>query len=155
MNKMKRRIRIYCSLFWLLLSILTCQQAIGLKLGKLSQPGPGLFPFSVAIVMGILSMVALILSLRGKEKIIFMEKNEPIRWWSIVIIIFLLIAYGLSLEKIGFLINTFLLITILLKVVELQPWKTSLLGGFITALTSNLVFNVLLRAQIPSGILGF
>lgn len=152
---MKRRIKIYCSLFWLLLSILTCQQAIGLKLGELNQPGPGLFPFSVGLVMGILSMLALILSLRGQEKIFLTEKKEPIRWWNIVIILFLLIAYGLSLEKIGFLINTFLLITILLKVIEPQPWKTSLLGGFITALASNVVFNVLLKAQIPSGILGF
>jgi len=124
-------------------------------LGEPNQPGPGFFPFSVALVLGLLSIVALILSVRGQEKTLFREKKEPLRWWNIIIIISVLIAYGLSLEKIGFLINTFLLITILLKVIEPQTWKTSILGGIITALSSNFVFNVLLKAQIPSGIFGF
>jgi hypothetical protein len=39
--------------------------------------------------------------------------------------------------------------------VEPQTWKTSILGGVITAIAANLVFNVLFKAQIPSGILGF
>lgn len=70
-------------------------------------------------------------------------------------ILILLIGYGLSLERIGFLINTFLLITILLKVIEPQPWRISILGGAITALLTNLVFNVFLRAQIPKELFGF
>jgi hypothetical protein len=44
---------------------------------------------------------------------------------------------------------------LLLKVVEPQPWKTALLGGVITAIASNLIFNVVFQARIPSGILGF
>jgi len=40
-------------------------------------------------------------------------------------------------------------------VVEPQSWKTAILGGLIGAIAANVIFNVIFRAQIPSGILGF
>jgi hypothetical protein len=39
--------------------------------------------------------------------------------------------------------------------VEPQTWKTAIIGGLITTLAANLVFNVVFRTQIPKGILGF
>jgi dolichyl-phosphate-mannose--protein O-mannosyl transferase len=83
------------------------------------------------------------------------QPQESFRWWNIVVIFGALIAYALSLEKVGFLINTFLFMLVLLKVVEPQSWKKAILGGLITAIASDLVFNIILGAQIPSGILGF
>lgn len=148
-------VKVYCSLFWLLFSIITIHQASRLKMGELNQPGPGFFPLGVGLVMGVLSLVAFFQSIRKQEKGTETASPEPIRWWNIIVILGALIAYALSLEKIGFLINTFLLISLFLKVVEPQPWKTAVLGGFITAIASELVFNVILRAQIPSGIFGF
>ena len=44
---------------------------------------------------------------------------------------------------------------LLLKVIEPQSWTKALLASLITAVVSELFFNVLLRAQIPTGILGF
>lgn len=150
---MKRNIKIFCNIFWFLLSVITCQQALNLKIGEFNQPGPGFFPFCIGLVMGILSIISLVLSLF--ERKVQIETSEEIRWWNIILIVFLLIGYALSLERVGFLINTFLLITILLKFVEPQSWKTSILGGLISAILVNLVFNVFLKAQIPRGILGF
>ena len=48
-----------------------------------------------------------------------------------------------------------LFMLLLLKVVEPQPWKKAIGTGLITAVASDLVFNLVLGAQIPSGILGF
>ncbi len=150
-----RRIAFYCNLFWLLLSLFTCVESYRLKLYVANKPGPGLFPFSAGFIMLILSLVALF-QLTGKKRIV--EKTtpqEPIRWWNIVIIMGAIIAYAFSLEKIGFLINTFLFMCLLLKVVEPQTWKTTILGGLITAIATNFIFNVMFQAQLPSGILGF
>jgi putative tricarboxylic transport membrane protein len=72
-----------------------------------------------------------------------------------VIILAAIALYAFSLEKIGFLINTFLFMCLLLKVVEPQTWKTAIIGGLIATFAANLVFNVIFRAQIPRGILGF
>ena len=150
-----KRILFYCNFFWLLFSLLTCVEAYRLGLGAISQPGPGFFPFSAGFVMLILSLAALFQSMAKEKKVEKANRQEPFRWWNIVIILIAVTAYAFSLEKIGFLINTFLFICLLLKVVEPQTWKTAIIGGLITTIAANLVFNVILRAQIPSGILGF
>ena len=149
------RILFYSNLFWLLFSLVTCVEAYRLGLGAINQPGPGFFPFSAGFVMIILSLSALFQSMTKKKKVEKMNRQEPFRWWNIVIILAAITAYAFSLEKIGFLINTFLFMCLLLKVVEPQPWKTAILGGLITTIAANLIFNVIFRAQIPAGILGF
>ena len=153
-NIIMRRVLFFCNLFWILFSLVVCVEAYRLNLGALNSPGAGLFPFSAGLVMLLLSLLAILnRGEKGTE-----EKaagGERVRWWNIVIIIAAIIVYALSLEKTGFLINSFLFICLLLKVVEPQSWKTAILGGLIGAIAANVIFNVIFRAQIPSGILGF
>jgi putative tricarboxylic transport membrane protein len=149
------RIFLYCSLFWLLFSVITCVEAYRLTVGTINKPGPGFFPFGAGFAMLILSLAALFQSMAKKKKVEKTASQEPFRWWNIVIILAAITAYAFSLEKIGFLINTFLFICLLLKVVEPQTWKTAILGGLITTLAATLVFNVIFKTHIPSGILGF
>ena len=150
-----RRAALYCSMFWLLFSMLTCVEAYRLRLGTITKPGSGLFPFSLGVVMLALSLIALFQAIGRKNKDDKTTPQEPFRWWNIVIILAAALAFALTLEKIGFLINTFLFVGLLLKVVEPQTWKTSIVGGLITAVAANVIFNVIFRAQIPPGILGF
>jgi putative tricarboxylic transport membrane protein len=149
------RILFYCNLFWLLFSLFTCVEAYRLGLGSINNPGPGFFPFGAGFVMLILSLAALFQSIRKRNQLEKTTRQEPFRWWNIVIILAAVTAYAFSLEKIGFLINTFLFMCLLLKVVEPQTWKTAIIGALITAVAANLIFNVIFRAQIPPGILGF
>jgi hypothetical protein len=150
-----RLVALYCNVFWVLFSLLTCIESYRLKLGDVTKPGPGFFPFGAGLIMLFLSLIALFQWMGKKESSENTIQKKPVRWWNIVIILAAIPAYTLSLEKVGFFINTFLFISLLLKVVEPQTWKTSILGGVITAIAANLVFNVLFKAQIPSGILGF
>jgi putative tricarboxylic transport membrane protein len=150
-----RRILFYCNLFWLLFSLLICVESYRQKLGAINKPGAGFFPFSAGFVILVLSLTALFQSIGKKNNIEKTTRQEPFRWWNIVIILAAITAYAFSLEKIGFLINTFLFICLLLKVVEPQSWKTAIIGGLITTIAANIVFNVIFRAQMPSGILGF
>jgi putative tricarboxylic transport membrane protein len=149
-----KRVKIYCSVFWLLFSAITCFAASRLSMGDFHEPGSGFFPLAVGLLTGFLALVALLqsLKLKGDEE---GGVGERLRWWNIVIILAALLAYGLSLEKIGFMINTFLFMVLLLKVVDPQTWTKAILIGLATAISSDLAFNVLLGAQIPSGIIGF
>jgi len=149
------RFLFYCNLFWVLFSLITCVESYRLKLGAVSDPGPGFFPFSAGLIMLTLSVVALYQFGSKNRKIEKTPGQEPFRWWNIVIILAAITAYAFSLEKVGFLVNTFLFICLLLKVVEPQSWNTAIIGGLITTIAANLIFNVIFRAQIPSGILGF
>jgi len=149
------RILFYCNLFWLLLSLLTCIEAYRLRLGTINKPGPGFFPFGAGLVMLILSLAALFQWRAKKKKVDKTARQEQLRWWNIVVILIAVTAYAFSLEKIGFLINTFFFICLLLKVVEPQGWKTAIIGALITTIAATLIFNVIFRAQIPRGVLGF
>ena len=149
------RILFYCNLFWVLFSLVTCVESYRLRIGTINDPGPGFFPFGAGLIMLILSLIALFQLIGKKNSIERKPRQEPFRWWNIVIILAAVTAYAFSLEKVGFLINTFLFICLLLKVVEPQSWRTAILGGLITAVAANLIFNVIFQAQIPSGILGF
>jgi len=150
-----RRILLYVNLFWILFSLVTCVESYRLKLGTINTPGPGFFPFGAGFIMLLLSLAALFQSIRKESDVEKKPRQEPFRWWNIVIILAVITAYAFSLEKVGFLITTFLFMCLLLKVVEPQTWKTAILGGLITAVAANLIFNVIFQAQIPSGVLGF
>lgn len=152
---MRKKVDFYTGLFWLLFSLVTCIEAYRLKLGDIRQPGPGFFPFWTGIIMGILSLVVLFQSIREKESKDSIVQDEPFGSWNIIIVLAVLTTYFLSLEKVGFLINTFLFIGIMLKWVYLQSWRTTILSALGTAIAAQLLFNVLLKAQIPSGIFGF
>lgn len=151
-----RSVKIFCSLFWLLFSIVMSREAFRLPMGEMRDPGAGFFPLLIGLATGLLALIALVQSLREKkEKAPASRSAESFRWWNLVVILAALIAYALTLTKLGFMINTFLFMLILIKVIEPQTWKKAILAALITAVTSDLFFNVLLGAQIPSGIIGF
>jgi hypothetical protein len=154
-GRIMRWVKVYSSLFWFLFAVLTCVQASRLDMGEMSAPGPGFFPLSLGVAMGIFALIASYQAIQTKRSSGVTVRKERVRWWNILVIFGAVVGYALSVGKLGFLINTFLLITLLLKVVEPQSWKASILGGLITAVASELVFNVILKAQIPTGLLGF
>ena len=150
-----RRIHLYCNIFWLLFSLILCIESYRLNIGTIRYPGPGFFPFCVGLVMAGLSLIAIIQSVGKYEREEKSEHQEPFRWWNIAIILAAILVYALVLETVGFLICTFLFVSLLLKVVEPQSWKATILGGLIMAVSSDIVFNLILQSQIPSGIFGF
>lgn len=150
--------KICCSLFWLLFSAVMSREAFRLPMGEMRDPGAGFFPLLIALATGLLGLIALVQSLKEKkekDEAQVSRSTEPFRWWNLVIILAALLVYALTLTTVGFMINTFLFMLILLKVIDPQTWKKAILAAVITAVTSDLFFNVLLKAQIPSGILGF
>ena len=80
-----KRIFFFANLLWLLFSLITCIESFRLKLGEIHKPGPGFFPFSVGLVMLGLSLAALFQSMGKKEEIRKGVRQEPLRWWNIVI----------------------------------------------------------------------
>jgi FtsH-binding integral membrane protein len=129
-------------------------RASQLGLGQVSDPGPGFTIFLAAAVLAALSVMLVVSSL-------WFPKNEAggesdaIRWGKIGLILVSLIAYGLVLRKLGFVLSTFLLVVIFLRVIERKNWSAALLSGVAMSLGTYVVFDWLLQARLPRGILGF
>lgn len=150
-----RKSDLITGLIWLILSALIIVNAFELELGGLSAPGPGMLPMLTSVPMGLLSLLLIseaIFAGRNKQvaKTIW---QRDIRWRRMVSIVFSLIVYALLLEKLGYLLCTFLLMTFLFKGDKSQKWLKSCILSVVSVLISYAVFASLLRCQLPEGIL--
>jgi len=139
--------------FWLLFSILAITESYQLGLGSLRKPGSGLLPFVAACFLGIFSIIVFLQAQLGKREP--EEEVWPNRegWLKVVLVFMILLAYAMALEKIGFMLDTFLLIFILLKTIEPQSWIKSLVFSLLVAVGSYTIFDVWLKVPLPSGLL--
>jgi putative tricarboxylic transport membrane protein len=146
------------ALFWLVISLLILTQAGQLPFGTLSHPMPGFFPSILGAVLGILSLALLGKSLsKGDGE----ESGFPLgrkSWERVGLTLGSALVYYMILEKIGFLLAAFVLVFILIKFIEPQQWLYSTWMSALISLCSYLLFQVLLKANLPPGItrgLGF
>jgi hypothetical protein len=78
-----------------------------------------------------------------------------IPWKPLLITFGAMTAFTLFIESLGFNIVTFLFVGLLLLVVERKSWKISLVTAICVALGAYVVFDLLLRSQLPRGPFGF
>jgi putative tricarboxylic transport membrane protein len=143
------------SLFWLLFALSICIQSIRLPLGSWDDPGPGFLPLGSGIILGLLSGVAYLQACRSKSESLPESWSVMKRWKNLILVLASLFCYAISLEILGFLLGTFLLLIVLSRGVEPQKWVISILGSAAVSLISYVVFELWLKTQLPKGILGF
>ncbi len=147
---------IFSSLFWLLFSIYFTIESYSLGLGEWSRPGPGYFPFGAGLLFGIFSLSVFVKTLRRLPlREIAIQSHERLQWQNMVLILFGMLAYTLFLKRIGFVLCTFLLVVLFIRVIAKERWFKSIMTALVVTLTFHLFFNILLNAQLPSGILRF
>jgi hypothetical protein len=71
------------------------------------------------------------------------------------LLVFSLLGFISLLELLGFTLCTLLFMAFLLKVVGFQEWKTVILGSLFTSVGAFLLFQWVLKCQLPTGIMGF
>jgi len=64
-------------------------------------------------------------------------------------------AYAFLLDLLGFLFCTFLLVAFYLKVIAARRWPVTLSFAAAVALASHFFFDVLLKAEMPRGLLSW
>jgi putative tricarboxylic transport membrane protein len=137
-------------LFWLAVAIFVAGQGLALKLGSLSRPGPGFFPFWGGVVLGMLSVGLIARSFRRGAA---GRRIRPESWKPLVVVGALL-AYLLLLEPLGFVAVTFLFLLLLFRI-ERRGWAFSAVSAAIGTLASYGLFQVWLKTQLPTGPFGF
>jgi hypothetical protein len=137
--------------FFLHLGVVVCYFSSRIGLGNPSHPGPGFLPFLAGLLLAFLSLVLLLQVAFGR-----MTRSWPItfRVKNISVILLAMAAYGFLLDRIGFLLITFLFVTFLIRAIEPQSWTKSILAGLCSAGGSFLLFEILLKTQLPRSPLG-
>lgn len=115
-----------------------------LGLGSLTAPGPGFFPFVVAIIAAVLSLAQVILGRRGGDGEKFTRYSATVIWGIISLILFVAL-----LPVIGFEIPALLLSFVWMKFLGGERWRSATIYSVLVVVAFYLIFVVALRTQIP------
>ncbi|MCJ7704519.1 MAG: tripartite tricarboxylate transporter TctB family protein [Desulfobacterales bacterium] len=145
----------WSSLFWLLAGIGITLGSLKYGFGTLQAPGAGFITFFAGMILSLLAAVFFLSSLKRDEKL---HKGVKILWeglevGKVIYVFFLLVAYALVLKSLGFLITTFGLLCLLLKVKAAYPLLKVILISLLVTTGAYLLFQVWLKVQLPRGIL--
>ena len=150
-----KKIDIFSSIFLILLGSVFCVSSFSLGIGKIHAPGPGLIPFGTGALLILLSTGTILEAHFGRKL-----KNQPSlfqgkRLRVVVWVQLCLFAYVLVLDILGFILATFLIMTVLFRISEKQNWKIVLLASALTTGFSYFLFDYVLECGFPRGVLGF
>ena len=141
------------ALFWLVLGILLCYGATQLGLGSVTEPGSGFIFFWSGLILVILSFIAFAEDRGSNEEMVY--ETGDTNWVKIALVIFSLVLYAFFLERLGFVLTTFVLLCFLLGWIERTNWVRSFGIASGAALGSFAIFELWLRIRLPKGIFGF
>jgi putative tricarboxylic transport membrane protein len=139
--------------FWVVVGVLACYGANQLGRGSVAEPGAGFIFFWSGLVLMILSLILIADSVRSSEDTV--REIPRINWPKIALVLFSLLLYAFFLERLGFVLTTFVLMSFLLGCIEGTGWLRSLGVASAAALTSYAMFELWLKIRLPRGIFGF
>jgi putative tricarboxylic transport membrane protein len=141
------------ALFWVAVGILACYGAARLGVGGVTEPGAGFIFFWAGLVLVILALIVLVDSLRSSEDMA--REMAEMNWAKIALVLLSLLLYAFFLERLGFVLTTFVLLSFLLGRIEGINWFRSLGVAAGAALANYAIFELWLKIRLPKGLFGF
>lgn len=118
--------------------------AYGYGLGSLSEPGPGLWPFMLAVTIAVLSAALLVV---GRS----LQDSEAFTWSSLQVlagvVTFVVLAFLMPI--IGFEIPAFALSVVWLRFLGGESWRSTVLIGLATTAAFYFLFLYALGIALP------
>jgi len=141
---------------WFFIGLLILYFSIPYGIGEVHAPETGFMPFYTGVAMCVLSGFIFLEATRAKRNGVRWENPlKGFTWGKPLIALAALVVYALLMNTLGFLLATALLIGFLLRGIYPQKWPVVISGALLTSLLTYLVFQVWLKTQLPTGILGF
>jgi len=130
-------------------ALLAVNEARKLRLGSLSNPGPGFVPLCLAMALALVALLLLWRALR--EPATSAPPAEPGERWKPVASLIALAAYTFALEPLGFVLATAALLFFFFRVLDGQRWWVALASAIVVSALSYLVFARALHVRLPEG----
>ena len=137
------------SLFLFLLGSGAVIGAIRLKVGSPTEPQPGFFPLLGGISLIVLSSIILLKGWTGQsqKKVVFGEVGRP------ALLLAVMIGLVAVLDRVGYVIGTFLASGLILRILNVKSWRVLLLTSLCLSIGTYILFDKLLGIELPVGIL--
>lgn len=143
-------------IFWLVLGILFTFWSSSYQIGSFAEPGPGLLPLMLGILLILFSLILVARGVRAyRSPQTELALSLPGSWKRIAYTLVVLVVATVSFEKVGYLLTIFLFMVLLMLWTEWRNMKKVLLTAVLTTLAVYLVFILLLKQPFPAGLLRF
>jgi len=145
------------SLFWFLVSIVICIQSFHLGIGTARNPGTAYFALLSAGMLGILSLALFFKALFSKRRTADQGSVSTRTYARGAFVVASLVVYAIVMPIAGYLIATFLLLSLLFWVFNPRKisWLLSSVAFSILATAASYcIFAKLLHCQFPTGYFG-
>jgi len=144
--------QIIVTFFWIGFGIFVMIFSFRLGLGSFNNPDAGLLPFLLGGLLSFLCFCDLTIFLLGKRKFEEASKEEKtqISYRKIGFVIASLFIYSFILEKLGFVITTWIFLILLFRGMG-NKWMTTFAASIFTVLATYFVFTFF-GVRFPSGI---
>jgi putative tricarboxylic transport membrane protein len=145
-------------LFWLVIGGAAMYGAVRLGLGTSGEPGPGFLPFLAGLVVSLLSGVVMLQATlkkgrAGSSSVASLWKGVRLR--KLFALGFLLLAYVLVLERLGFVLTSFIILFVIFRFIEGLSWAKTIVFTLVASVGTYALLDRLLNATLPQGFLGF
>jgi hypothetical protein len=136
--------QILAALAALAVGVFGAVMASRLGLGRLTQPGPGLWPFAVSVVIIALSAVLVVVGRTARDAEKFSRSSL-----QTAIALVTLILLAAMVNTTGFEIPSVLLVFVWLRWLGKESWRTSIVISLATVAAFYAIFVVLLQIPLP------
>ena len=144
--------RTIVSLFWAGLGIFVMIFSYRLGLGRFNNPDSGLVSFLLGLILTLLSLYGLTISLlkKTRDKEFPKEGRNHASYGKIALVLVALLMYAVILEKLGFVITTWIFLFLMFRSMG-NRWITTLIASTFTVLATYFVFTFF-GVRFPPGI---
>jgi len=118
--------------------------SLQLGLGKLTAPGPGLWPFVISVVITVLYVV---LAFTGRRAVDTEKFSRSSVLTAIAVATLVLLA--LAMPLIGFEIPSLALTFVWLRLLGKESWRSSIIISLVTVVAFYVLFVILLQIPLP------
>jgi hypothetical protein len=118
--------------------------SLALGLGRLTQPGPGLWPFVISVVVTVLAVALALVGRHGEDT----EKFSRASVLTAIAVV-TLVAFALLLPLIGFEIPSLLLTFVWLRFLGKESWVSSVAISVGTVAAFYVLFVLVLQIPLP------
>ena len=146
------RAELWGGLFWLAIGAYVAWAGRDLGLGTLHEPGSGFALFWIGLLMVGLSLLVMAPALLTPSPALASLWADA-RWGRILIVIGLLVVFGFSFERVGFIPGAIVLLLVLMLFVDpVGIWK-ALAVATLAPIIVWIVMTKWLKIQLPAGLL--
>lgn len=139
------------AIVFLVLGLFVIAETRNMTIGSFANPGPGLFPLLLGIILLIFSLISLF---KSSVKKVF-ESSEKTKLRNVFYVLGILLFFRLSLPVLGYSLTTIIMFLFLLRIFGSKKWFLTIAWSIIFTGISYLMFGKWFLVQFPRGIFPF